>query len=55
MSKRSAPVKSQLARGWFGGGMITDAIDRITLSNDTVNAVDRCNLTAPTRGLSAIS
>lgn len=30
--------------GWFCGGSSTDRVDRIVLTNDTANAVDRCNL-----------
>lgn len=42
--------------GWFGGGDIegappyTDSVERITLANDAVNAVHRCNLTIPKSG-----
>lgn len=33
--------------GWFCGGSSTDRVDRMVLTNDTVNAVDRCNLSVP--------
>lgn len=46
MSIRSSPIKSHytpLTYGWFCGG--TNVVDRISINNDTVTAVDRCNLT----------
>jgi len=60
MSKRS-PRKNPLpqAHGWFGGGASGatdfDVVDRITLANDTVNAIDRCDLTVARRDLAGFA
>ncbi len=42
--------------GWFGGGYNSPyVIDRISLSFDTVNAIDRCNLSVPRGSLAGFS
>ena len=42
--------------GWFGGGFGgMNIIDRITLAEDTTNAIDRCNLTLGRYGPAAFT
>jgi|LGVF01.1.fsa_nt_gb hypothetical protein len=44
--------------GWCGGGntgSVSDVIDRITLTNDTTNGSDRCNLSIARYGLGSLT
>ena len=49
MSCYVPPTPTSVTHGWFGGGTVGSSrvnnIDRIIFASDTVNAVDRCNLT----------
>ena len=41
--------------GYIGSGTIVNIIDRITLADDTTNAIDRCDLTIARYGTSAFT
>ena len=51
----AAPSVPSATHGWFGGGVASNVVDRITLANDTVNALDRCNLFSAREGAAAFT
>ena len=54
-----APAPPAPTHGWFGGGWesthLSNVVDRITLADDTTNALDRCDLTVGRECLAAFT